>query len=129
MKFKNIYFFITLLLLLISQISFAQEIPFVPPIYNYNTSANNGGNQNWAIAQDNRGIIYVANNRGLLSFDGINWRLHTLPNNIGVKSIFIDSSEVNGKVNEILELTDQFNPTTNAFNYTHDNFHFKVITN
>lgn len=71
---------------------FAQEIPFVPPVYNYTTSNYNGGNQNWAIAQDKNRIIYVANNRGLLSFDGANWELHTLPNNRGVKSILIETS-------------------------------------
>ena len=35
--------------------------------------------------------MYFANNRGLLSFDGVNWNLHSLPNNRGVKSIYIDS--------------------------------------
>ena len=88
------------LLLLTHQVSFAQDIPFVPPVYNYNTSNYNGGNQNWAVAQDKSGIIYAANNRGLLSFDGVNWELHTLPNNIGVKSIFIDSSETENEITE-----------------------------
>lgn len=100
MKCKNTCFIFSLLLLLIHQVSFAQDIPFVPPVYNYNTSNNNGGNQNWAVAQDKNGIIYVANNRGLLSFDGVNWQLHTLPNNIGVKSIFIDSCQTDNGVAE-----------------------------
>lgn len=99
MKLKTIYFILSLLLLT-HQVSFAQDIPFVPPVYNYNTSNYNGGNQNWAVAQDKSGIIYAANNRGLLSFDGVNWELHTLPNNIGVKSIFIDSSETENEITE-----------------------------
>lgn len=72
------------------QFSAAQDIPFVPPVFNYNTSNYNAGNQNWAISQDSNEIMYFANNRGLLSFDGVNWTLHVLPNNQGVKSIFID---------------------------------------
>lgn len=74
------------------QFAVAQEIPFVPPVFNYNTSNYNAGNQNWAISQDKNGIMYFANNQGLLSFDGVNWRLHTLPNNLGVKSIYVDSN-------------------------------------
>jgi len=44
------------------------------------------------IAQGSNGVIYVGNNNGLLSFEGVNWRLHPLPNNLSVKSIFIDSA-------------------------------------
>ncbi len=77
------------------QLTLAKDIPFVPPVFNYNTSNYNAGNQNWAIAQDMNEIMYFANNQGLLCFDGINWSLHTLPNNQGVKSIFIDSNEDN----------------------------------
>jgi len=101
MKQINIIFTLTLFLYTM-QISYAsaQDIPFVPPVYNYNTNNYKAGNQNWALAQDKSEIIYVANNSGLLSFDGINWQLHTLPNNIGVKSILIDNIEVNNKIKE-----------------------------
>lgn len=87
---------ITCLLLLITDIdllySNPTSIPFIPPVYNYTTSNYKAGNQNWAIAQDKNGIIYFGNNNGLLSFDGTNWKLHTLPNNLSVKSIYIDSN-------------------------------------
>ena len=73
------------------QFAYAQDIPFAPPVFNYNTSSYNAGNQNWAISQDNNDIMYFANNQGVLSFDGVNWMLHQLPNNLGVKSIYIDS--------------------------------------
>ncbi len=69
---------------------YALEIPFIPPVYNYTTSHYKAGNQNWSIAQDQEGVIYFGNNNGLLSFDGANWNLHKLPNNLAVKSIFID---------------------------------------
>ncbi len=70
--------------------SAAIDIPFVPPCYNYKASTYNAGNQNWAIVQDEEGIIYIANNEGLLCFDGANWTLKQLPSRQGIKSIFID---------------------------------------
>ncbi len=69
-------------------------IPFIPPVYNYTTSHYEGRNQNWAIAQGGNGVIYFGNEKGLLSFDGINWQLHPLPNGLSVKSIFIDTTHV-----------------------------------
>lgn len=47
--------------------------------------------QNWAIAQDDRGLIYVANSDGLLEYDGERWRL--IPTRTGtiVRSLATDS--------------------------------------
>lgn len=70
---------------------YTQNIPFTPPVYNYTTNNYRAGNQNWSVAQDKQGVVYFGNNNGLLSFDGTNWFLHSLPNNLSVKSIFIDS--------------------------------------
>lgn len=72
--------------------SAAQDIPFIPPVYNYTTDHYNAGNQNWAIAQGSNGVIYFGNDNGMLSYDGINWELHHLPNNLSVKSIYINSN-------------------------------------
>lgn len=68
-----------------------QNIPFIPPVYNYTTGNYKAGNQNWSVAQGGNDVIYAGNNNGLLSFEGINWKLHRLPNNLSVKSIYIDS--------------------------------------
>lgn len=72
--------------------SIAQDIPFIPPVYNYTTDHYNAGNQNWVIAQGSNGVIYFGNDNGMLSYDGVNWELHSLPNNLSVKSIYIDSN-------------------------------------
>lgn len=69
-----------------------QHIPFIPPVYNYTTGNYKAGNQNWSLAQGSNDVIYAGNNNGLLSFEGINWKLHRLPNNLSVKSIYIDSA-------------------------------------
>jgi signal transduction histidine kinase/CheY-like chemotaxis protein/streptogramin lyase len=47
--------------------------------------------QNWSILQDNRGIIYVANQGGVLEFDGVSWRIIKIPN-WSVRSIVIDDT-------------------------------------
>ena len=46
-----------------------------------------GGIQNWQMAQDSLGMLYVANNFGLLIFDGTDWRLHVVPNGTKVRSL------------------------------------------
>jgi signal transduction histidine kinase/DNA-binding response OmpR family regulator len=45
--------------------------------------------QNWGIAQDPDGIIYVANHGGVLMYDGVDWRLIYVPN-MTVRSLAID---------------------------------------
>lgn len=81
----------TVLFMTFAMSSIAQDIPFIPPVYNYTTDHYNAGNQNWAIAQGSNGVIYFGNDNGMLSYDGVNWELHSLPNNLSVKSIYIDS--------------------------------------
>jgi signal transduction histidine kinase/DNA-binding response OmpR family regulator len=45
--------------------------------------------QNWGIAQAKNGIIYVANNGGVLEFDGVSWRVIYVPN-YTVRSLAVD---------------------------------------
>ncbi len=62
----------------------------IPLITTFNTNDYRGGIQNWKIAQDKRGLIYVANNFGLLEYDGKNWRNYEIINNTRLRSVFID---------------------------------------
>jgi hypothetical protein len=62
----------------------------IPAIVNYPKEVYNAGSQNWGIAQDRNGILYFANNQGLLSFDGRFWRKYPLPNKTIARSIAID---------------------------------------
>ena len=59
----------------------------LPDVINYNKQIYNAGLQNWDIKQDKNGLIYIANNEGLLSFDGKYWNLYPLPNKTIVRSI------------------------------------------
>lgn len=61
----------------------------IPNIVNYSKTVYKAGNQNWGIAQDPKGILYFANNDGLLSFDGSFWRIYPLPNKTIARSVAI----------------------------------------
>lgn len=69
----------------------AQNTIGLPDIINYSKLSYGAGLQNWNISQDKNGIIYIANNEGLLSFDGHYWSLYPLPNKTIVRSIAVGS--------------------------------------
>ncbi len=46
--------------------------------------------ENWAVAQDSRGIMYFGNTDCLLEFDGQSWRSLKLPNKSFVRSVAVD---------------------------------------
>jgi len=48
--------------------------------------------QNWGIVQAPNGIIYVANQGGVLEFDGVSWRIIGIPEYAPVRSIAIDET-------------------------------------
>lgn len=65
------------------------EIKFsgTPFVKNYPRTVNQAGSQTWDIKQGSNGMMYFANNNGLLEFDGAQWNVYNLPNNSIVRSI------------------------------------------
>jgi serine phosphatase RsbU (regulator of sigma subunit)/ligand-binding sensor domain-containing protein len=60
----------------------------IPEIVNYPPEVTQGSEQNWAIVQDNRGIIYVGNDdKGVLEYDGSSWRTIPVFNESIVRSL------------------------------------------
>lgn len=93
---RHIFLFFCLVGLFFSKNSAAQKIfSGLPFINNYSPDHYNGGIQNWQINQDKRGIMYVANNFGLLEFDGTEWYNYPVRNGTKLRSIGIGS---NGKI-------------------------------
>ncbi|PHK97390.1 hypothetical protein CGL56_16435 [Neolewinella marina] len=45
------------------------------------------GSQNWDVAQSPDGVLYVANSGGVLRYDGLNWRVLTLPGRPTVRAV------------------------------------------
>lgn len=67
----------------------------LPYIRNYSSKEYGGFFQNWSVIQDRRGIIYVANNDGLLEYDGVSWRRYEDDGKLrAMRSLAIDSSGV-----------------------------------
>ena len=65
-------------------ICFSQERP---PIHIYTPKVYRGETQNWSITQSKEKYIYVANNKGLLEFNGADWQLYKSPNETIVRSV------------------------------------------
>ncbi|MCI0693879.1 ATP-binding protein [candidate division KSB1 bacterium] len=64
-------------------------------ITNYSPKEYGAHPQNWAIVQDDRGVMYFGNNNGVLEYDGVSWRLIQLPNKSVARSLAKDK---NGRI-------------------------------
>ncbi len=67
-------------LLLVAQNQAEKGLPFIA---NYSAKEYDTSPQNWAIVEDNRGVMYFGNTTSLLEYDGVKWRKITS----GVNSI------------------------------------------
>ncbi|WP_026775685.1 LuxR C-terminal-related transcriptional regulator [Polaribacter sp. Hel_I_88] len=88
MSFKKNLF---LLFFFISGIFIGQEIP---PILKFQPEDYRSENQNWAITQNKNKTIFVANNEGLLEFNGARWTLNPSSNSTVIRSLFADEDKI-----------------------------------
>jgi len=79
-------FLISLISALYINFSVAQEL--TPPIQNFSTIQYGGASQNWEMAVDEKGIIYVGNHQGLLVYDGQIWELYPLRSGSIIRSVY-----------------------------------------
>lgn len=80
-----------ILLILCYNSAFAQELP---PIQNFNPSSYKAGNQNWSISQSKSKHIFIANNEGLLEFNGAEWTLYPSPNETIIRSVQVIEDKI-----------------------------------
>lgn len=73
---KNSIYLLSFLCFLLVKLLNSQEIP---PIEIYPPDVYGADNQNWSISQSKEKFIYVANNKGLLEFNGEKWQLYDSP--------------------------------------------------
>ncbi|AXP80726.1 YYY domain protein [Mariniflexile rhizosphaerae] len=73
--------------LLIFCICFYLESQEKPPIEVYTPTDYGAENQNWSISQSKDKYIYVANNKGLLEFNGAKWTLYVSLNQTTIRSV------------------------------------------
>lgn len=69
----------------------AQELP---PIVKFSTSDYGADNQNWMISQNENNFIYVANNKGLLEYNGSNWVTYPSPNNTILRAVNVIDNRI-----------------------------------
>lgn len=90
MKHKHFYisvWLIGLLLVLARPESGQSQNIGKPFLQNYLPKQYAAEPQNWAILQDQRGLLYIANDKGVLEYDGQNWHLILMPNQSAVRSM------------------------------------------
>ncbi len=76
----------------------------VPPVINYPPEITGGTEQNWAVVEDHRGIVYIGNDeKGVIEYDGSEWRTIPVTNNSTVRSLACapDGTIYVGAVSEI----------------------------
>jgi hypothetical protein len=86
----NISLFISFTFLLLIKLN-AQNMTSVPMIKNYPKSLYNGGTQTWDVCETDNGLIFFANNDGLLLFNGNQFSKFPLPQNTILRSIYYES--------------------------------------
>lgn len=92
------------LILILPHIIYGQELTQSPPTFlvqNYSVTDYNASCLNREVAVSYWGSLYVANNSGLLSFDGNNWRLHRLPDKEGLFQLVFSNDTIytKGEIN------------------------------
>lgn len=84
MCYKSLKVLVIIFICLRGYTSYSQEIP---PINIFSPEMYGAENQNWAITQAPNKFIYVANNEGLLEYNGANWQLYPTPNETIMRSV------------------------------------------
>ncbi len=60
-----------------------------PNITNYSSKHYKASPQNWAISQDQRGVMFFGNNEGVLEFDGYRWKSYKVANESAIRSLAV----------------------------------------
>ncbi|MGM5468803.1 LuxR C-terminal-related transcriptional regulator [Flavobacteriaceae bacterium LMO-SS05] len=74
-------------MLIIALIPVMVTAQYTPYFQNYSLSEYNAGNQNWDVSKAENGKLYIANNNGLLEYDGLKWAFKELPNKTTIRSV------------------------------------------
>ncbi|TVR77939.1 MAG: Y Y Y domain-containing protein [Saprospirales bacterium] len=80
--------------------SFAAGLSFIafsavlPPVISFSPEDYLADNQNWSITQSESDHIFIANNKGLLEFNGDSWILYPSPNESIIRSVYYSNGLV-----------------------------------
>ncbi|NOQ23806.1 MAG: SpoIIE family protein phosphatase [Bacteroidales bacterium] len=120
MKIKNVILFILLILLINIPLNAQINKNGIPFIKNYSPNDYNASEQNWAICEDDRGVIYVGNtDDGILEFDGKSWSKIPISNGSIVRSLaYLDGTVYVGGVEEFGYLAPDKSGKMNYYSLT-----------
>ncbi len=62
----------------------------IPYVWNYKKPVYQAGQQSWTIDVSRKGIVYFANNDGLVEFDGKNWRTYPINSGSVLRSVKVN---------------------------------------
>ena len=65
----------------------------VPYIWNYKKPVYQAGQQSWMIEVSKSGLVYFANNDGLVEFDGKNWRTFPISSGSVLRSVKVSNDD------------------------------------
>ena len=85
------YVLLLLVVGLVNSTLFSQPRGLIQSKY-YSVDEYNAGMQNWAVAQDKRGVMYFGNATGVLEFDGETWSTIRLNNRSTVRSLAVGAN-------------------------------------
>lgn len=66
----------------------------LPPLQNFSAFEYQAASKNWGLATNEHGELFVANNSGLLHFDGEVWQLYELPNKTVIRSVLYRQGKI-----------------------------------
>lgn len=90
MKYK-----VLLVLLLYSCVLVAEvKRTGTPRVKNYTSISIPAGTQTWMVTRNEAGMMYFANNDGVVEFDGIYWRVFPLPGKTLVRSVMASGGRI-----------------------------------
>lgn len=91
---RRYFYQLIFILFLLPKPAFSQGVNLgTPPVLNFTRQEFKAGTQIWDITQDKNGLVWFANNNGLLEFDGTHWRLYPLDNGTIVRSALASDND------------------------------------
>lgn len=64
------------------------------PIQNFPPFVYQGETQNWNIGQTSDGNVYIANNSGLIEYNGASWKLYPSPNRTIMRAVNVQGNKI-----------------------------------
>jgi len=89
MNNTRFWLLVAMLLFPITKALYALDNFNLPQINTFYKHQYQASNRNWSISHGNDGYIYIGNDDGLLSYDGVNWIVHELPSRSKVRSVCV----------------------------------------